>query len=377
MHRKASAWILLFIIHIGMAWLLIAGVKCILNGNYDTNGTSMSHSVFGWEKADAILEKSFPGSEKAIELRTHISLAAGNSLIGKVYINDERLLSEPDELDNAALAKTAECINEFYQNYSVPTCLAAVPSASEIYTECLPEHAIVPSQLEQLDAFYENTATQIRVVNAYHVLSTFKDDYIFYRTDTGWTSYGAYCIYRSLISKMGYYPVSYDSFSITNVKSDFRGDLYEKCLYGKVVPDILDVYTCENSSSIVSMKTFDGDLWLDCSLYNYDALESGSEDTFYMGTAKLFTEIETDTENQKKLLIIKDSFCDNMLPFLIQHYTKIHAVDINSIDRPLSELTDVSQYNQILILCGADTLENTEAFSFLTDSASYGGDIVD
>lgn len=377
MYKKVSAWVLLLLLNMGMAWLIIAGVKCVLTDNYNTDRESLFHSAFGWEKADTLIEKSFPGAERAIELRTHLSIAVGNKRIGNVYINDERLLEEPDALDIGRLMETAGYINEFYHKYSVPTCLAAVPSASEIYTENLPEHVIVTSQLQQLDSFYEYTDTKIRVVDAYHVLSTFRDDYIFYRTDRKWTSYGAYCVYRSLISKMGYYPLSYDSFAITNVRSDFRGDLYEKCLYSKVVPDILDVYTCEDNRTITSMSTFDGTDWNECSLYNYDALENDGNVSFYMGGTEMFTRIETDAENEKKLLVIKDTLCDNMLPFLIQHYSQVDAVDITKLDRPVSELTDLSQYSQVLILCDADTLENAESFSFLIDKTDNGGNTVD
>lgn len=377
MYKKASAWVLLFLLNIGMAWLIIAGVKCILTDNYSIDRESSSYAVSGWEKADEFLRLSFPAAENAIELRTHLSLLTGNQRVGGVYLSEERLLEEPEKLNSSQLIRTAYHINEFYQTYSVPTCLAAIPSASEIYTDDLPEHAVVPSQLEHLDDFYELIDTKIRVVNALHILSTFKDDYIFCRTDTKWTSYGAYCVYRSLINKMGYYPISYDSFSITNVKNDFRGDLYQKCLYSRVVPDILDVYTCKNHRTITSMNTFNGNSWQECSLYNYDALENDSNTSFYMGGTGMFTRIETDAENEKKLLILKDSLCDNMLPFLIQHYTQVDIVDIEQIDRPVSELTELYQYNQFLILCDADTLEKEEAFSFLIEKNDNGGNKVD
>jgi hypothetical protein len=66
-----------------------------------------------------------------------------------------------------------------------------------------------------------------------------------------------------------------------------------------------------------------------------------------------------------------------MLPFLIQHYSQVDAADITKLDRPASELTDLSQYSQVLILCDADTLENAESFSFLIDKTDNGGNTVD
>ena len=374
MQKKFSAWLLLFVLHMGMAWMLIAGVQYLMKNPSAEAEENSGQSFFGWEKADALFHDTIPGADIAMELRTKLSLAMGNRKIGDVYVSSERLLQEPSALDESALLETAQYINTFYAQYTIPTCLVAVPSATEIYTEYLPDHANVESQLTQMDAFYEMTDAQIRKMDAYHVLMTCKDDYIFYRTDSKWTSYGAYCVYRNIIRKMGYYPVSYDSYSITHVKCDFQGDLYEACLYQEVIPDILDVYTCENSSVIESMRSFDGMQWADCTFYNEEELEQENADAFYMGAPKLHTEIRTDVENGKRLLVIKDSYGDCMIPFLTQHYAQIDVIDINCLDRPLAELLNPAFYQQVLILCDADTFENTDAFFYLTEGTETGGE---
>ncbi|MBQ8687918.1 MAG: hypothetical protein IJ512_05145 [Ruminococcus sp.] len=367
MQKKISAWVLLLVLHVGMAWLVIAGVRSF---QADMAPASQGNAYSGWEKADAALSHSAPGKDSAMRLRTLLSLATGNEKIGSVYISEERLLREPELLDETALAETAAYINAFYQQYTVPVCLAAIPSATEIYTECLPDHAVVPSQLEALDTFYEATDTQIRKIDAYHVLSTFKEDYIYYRTDTSWTSYGAYCVYRNIIRKMGYYPVPYDSYSITHVKNDFRGDLHAECLFDRVTADILDVYTCADSSEIVSMRSFDGSTWKDCALYHYDLLETEDAASFYMGEPQLHVQIQTDVENGKQLLVLKDSYADCMIPFLMQHYAQIDVIDVSCLDRPLSELLEPTAYQQVLILCDADTYADTAVFSYLNGGES-------
>ncbi len=374
MQKKFSAWILLLVLHVGMAWLLIAGVQYILEKPENQSQASASYTYFGWEKADAALDDTIPGRDGAMQLRTQLSLAMGNKKIGDVYISEERLLREPSALQEIQLRQTAEAINTFYRRYTIPTCLVAIPSATEIYTEYLPDHATVESQLEQIDAFYEETDAQIRKIDAYHVLMTVKEDYIFYRTDSKWTSYGAYCVYRNLIRKMGYYPITYDSCTITHVKNDFRGDLYEDCLYNNVVADILDVYTCENSREIISMRSFDGSQWTDSAFYHYEVLETGDPEIFYMGMPQMLTEIQTDAENGKRLLVLKDSYADCMIPFLAQHYAQIDVIDMNCLDRSLSEFLDPVSYQQVLILCDADTFENADVFSYLTDEPESGGE---
>ena len=65
--------------------------------------------------------------------------------------------------------------------------------------------------------------------------------------------------------------------------------------------------------------------------------------------------IQTDLDNQKKLLLFKDSYADCMVPFFVQHYSEICILDVAHMEHTLSELADVSDYTQVLLLCSADT----------------------
>lgn len=370
MYKKLYSWIIFPIMLIGMAWLVCAVIDNAMSGdNYvdkDLNNVNISS---GWNGADAVIDDKLIGYDKALAIRTKLTLASGSRKVGNIYISSERLLREPEPLDDDAIIAAAESINNFYFEYSVPICMTAFPEAAEIYTECLPENVNVPSQLASLDLLYENVDSKIRTVDSYHVLSTFKEDYIYYRTDSRCTANGAYFLYRSLIRKMGYYPVAYDSCTISHMRNDIYGDLYDVCLYDKVTPDMIDIYTCENSSEIISMRSFDGQRWNESSFYDKNALESGSAESYYIGKPMLLTEIETNVENGKQLLIFKDSYADNMLPLFTQHYSKIDIIDMTCLDRNISELVFPSDYQQILILCDADTFSDSEAFKYLYQSS--------
>lgn len=375
MHKKFSAWVLMAILLAGTVWLISGGVFKIMSGINSNEAFSENIKLTsGWNVADAVVDDSLPLCDKTLWLRTKLTLATGSKKVGDVYINKERLLREPAVLDESSLLETAEYINSFYLKYSIPACMTAFPEAAEIYVECLPENVTVPSQLEQMDKLYENVDSKIRTVNSYHVLSTFKEDYIYYRTDSRCTANGAYFVYRSLIRKMGYYPVPYDHWTISHMKNDVHGNLYDVCLYDNVTPDTLDVYTCENSSEIVSVKNFDGNDWHEGAFYNDSVLGYGNTESYYIGEPCLLTEIETNVENGKNLLVFKDSYGDSMLPFLTQHYAKIDVIDMSCLDRNVSELVEPSDYQQVLILCDADTFANSNSFKFLADNNIKDGE---
>jgi hypothetical protein len=100
--------------------------------------------------------------------------------------------------------------------------------------------------------------SSIRKIDSYHVLLTASEDYIYNRTDSRWSSYGAYCVYRSTIQKMGFAAISYDQYSITHVRT-YRGELYQRCYYGGVAPDMLDIYTCNTGSSVTGITAYEAD----------------------------------------------------------------------------------------------------------------------
>ena len=56
-----------------------------------------------------------------------------------------------------------------------------------------------------------------------------------------------------------------------------------------------------------------------------------------------------------------------MVPFLAQHYSEICILDVTEMEHTLSELAEVSDYTQVLILCDADTFAEQETAAVFTE----------
>ena len=66
----------------------------------------------------------------------------------------------------------------------------------------------------------------------------------------------------------------------------------------------------------------------DKSLYNYDYLEKKDKYAMFLdNNHPLITITNNDTDNDNNILIIKDSFANSMIPFLVNHYNNIHVID--------------------------------------------------
>ena len=353
----------------GILWALLLplGVTALISAAMAENLPSLSNkntiSPSLFSAADTLLTHQIPGRDVLLRTVTNSVAATGGTRVGNVYLTKDRLLECPSQLDAENLAETAEEINRLYQTYKIPTCVIAVPPAGEFYADESLKGMSYPSQMPEIDNFYQQIVSPIRKIDVYHVLFTLTEDYIYNRTDPRWSCYGAYCVYRSAIQKMGFAPISYDQYVITHADS-YRGALYDACLYRRVASDILDIYAWESGSQITEMTAYEADGTVE-ERQLYQPLDDNAADpySFYLGEACEKMVIRTNLKNQKKLLLLKDTYADSMIPFLLQHYSEICILDVTCMEHPLSDLADVSAYNQILILCDADTFAESDVFS--------------
>ena len=58
----------------------------------------------------------------------------------------------------------------------------------------------------------------------------------------------------------------------------------------------------------------------------------------------------SELKNGKKLLVIKDSFANSLVPFLTQNYEEIHVIDLRSFSSKISEYIKENAFDNILIL---------------------------
>ena len=318
-------------------------------------GVIMGETVKNFQKAEcsAITEENLKQNlgfhDKLFQLKSRTDLIIGEKMIQGVYITKERLL----EKQFSETGGNAEKLNQFYEKYHIPVYLVLVPSATAIYESNLPANALNVNQEELIKSVYAGTGTGIRCIDAYAVLRSLKENYIYYRTDSHWTSYGAYHVYQSAIQKMGFTPVSYQKYVISHLSTEFRGNLYQKTLYDAVKPDVLDCYTNETGSKITEILAYDGEkVEKREELHDTEALKTENMYEFYLGKPCEKLIIRTDLDNDKKLLLYQDSYGDCMLPFLLQHYHEICVVNLEKMN--CSEIHP-EEYTQVMVLSSIST----------------------
>lgn len=280
------------------------------------------------------------------------------SIVNNVYVSDNMLLNA-EISEKGFIHENSEYINSFASDYDGAVYFTAVPTSSGIYSEILPEYLVNTTEKQQIDDFYEMLGGNIRKIDSYNILKTFKENYIYYRSDNRWTSYGAFCVYRTVIQKLGFLPSAYDKYTIEHVTDSYRGNLFSRVGYMKSKADILDIYTYSNGTDILECKGFyENGKGHECKLYDKSALYTENMYDIYMNGNYPLVKIKTSLNNERKLLVIKDSFGDCFIPFLIQHYNEIAVVSPEYMQCGISELIDKDDYEQTLFLFGIDSIKN-------------------
>lgn len=303
--------------------------------------------------------------ENLISMQTNIESAISEKIVNGIYISDEMLL-DADISSREISSANIDYVNDFFYNYSGTMYFACLPTSSGVYSEMLPEYLMVNTEQKQINYLYDGFDDSIRKIDTYNILRMLNDNYIYYRNDSKITSYGAYYVYRTVIQKLGFQPISYDKYTIKHITSDFRGNLYNKCLYNGTKSDILDVYSYSGGAEITSCTAYSNNGINYRKVLNDDSfLSSGDMYKMYIGTEEPFIRIKTSVKNDKKLLLIKDRYADCFIQFLIQHYSEIAVISPEDMEKPLSSFINPDNYEQVLFLFGIDSMDNENLFELI------------
>ena len=182
------------------------------------------------------------------------------------------------------------------------------------------------SQNEALQYINKNINPDILSVDIFEALNPHKDEYIYFKTDHHWTALGAYYAYCEFMNVRGEEPIPIDRYETFEIQN-FLGSAYTKTLDKSLEanPDTIKVYlpfvdydyTMYNGTTPSNKKVIDLSFAEKKDKYNVFISSGG-------GT---WSVIKTEIKNGKKLLVIKDSFGNAIIPFFLPHYEEIYIMD--------------------------------------------------
>lgn len=244
-----------------------------------------------------------------------------------VYFTKENSLIEMfDTVDMDRYQKNLGFIASFADKVEAGTDATVrtilIPSASMVQADKLPAFAPEVSQPALLDI----AASELDgFVNLSGSLLRHAQEYIYYRTDHHWTSLGAYYGYNSLREQMGQSQRPIDEYRLEVLSEDFYGTTWSKASLYTIPPDTITAYVPRELGAI-HVDYNDGEQTSD-SIYERSFLNVKDKYSVFLNANQSVTRIDTGVKNGKKLLLIKDSYANTFVQFLMTDYEEILVID--------------------------------------------------
>lgn len=287
--------------------------------------------------------------------KTRLDMLMGKSEINGVFVDDKMLLGNTEQPNQTITLSNIEAINQFAKKYSskVDVQMMLVPGALEFYKTNAPPMVKVVDHSEYIKSVYDEL-DNMNTTEVYSSLASSASEYIFYRTDQHWTSYGAYVGYTALAKSLGFKPATIDMFDIEHASHDFLGNLYSKVLYGEELVDNIDLYHYAQDVVVTDViKYTDKNTQTYSTIFFKEYLYEKDQYKVFLGENSPVVKIKTSVTNDKKIIIFKDSFAHSLMQFLPLHYEEILLVDLRYLHKPIEDYANITDYQQALFLYSA------------------------
>lgn len=293
-----------------------------------------------FERLGDFYDDQFPLRNSFTAVRALLELSLGRQESNGVIIADNAIITRSAKINTNILTKNLALISKLDN-----ALLYVPPSTREVYKN--PMRDLTVSSL-----LPEDTAED------FLALCERNDEYIYYKTDHHWTTRGAYIAYEQICNRLSVTPFPDEYFSKEKVCSDFRGTSFSRSCLPKALikADEIILYRYNGDKKITvinheSNESFNG-------FYQMQHLEQTDKYRVFLGGNYAYISILNDIP-KPKLLLIKDSFANTLVPFLALHFD-IEMIDPRYCSKSfLSEQLERTDVDNIIFLLSMDTLSSS------------------
>ena len=298
-------------------------------------------------KFETYTTDQFTFRDEWITLKAASELALGKQENNDVHLCEGGTLIKGFERpDDSTLDSNMSALNALVENTDADVYFALIPDKSDLYASLLPNNAPNDSEKEVIDYCYDKSGAIN--VDMYSALSSHTDEYIFYRTDHHWTSLGAYYGLSALAESMGLPCPALDSYTDRHVVSkEFYGTTWSSSGFSWVDPDTMEIFVDEPEG--LKVTSYPEGSPVEGKLYDFSFLEKKDKYSMFMGGNCPMHVIETGAEDKPSLLILRDSYTDSLIPFLLDDFSEIHVLDLRYYRASLKAYMEQNDFDNVLV----------------------------
>ena len=242
---------------------------------------------------------------------------------------------------NLEFAKT---MNNIYSRFKgvVDIYLMMVPTGSGVMLDkSVLDYLGTSDELAAVQFDYSKIDDGIKKVEVVKTLRRHNAEYVYFHTDHHWTALGAYYAYREFCKVKGIEPHDIKDYTQTMEFPGFLGSFYSESNQSSEIaanPDTVTAYVPKgtNKMTIVDDKNGTNEYPIINDVSDYS--NANYYLTFVMGDTPLaYAHNETITDGSA-ILVIKDSFGNAFIPWLIDHYEYVYWIDPRYTKNTISQM---------------------------------------
>lgn len=294
----------------------------------------------------------FVGRDQWISLKAACEIALGKRENNGVSLCEDGTLIEGfDAPDNSVLDQNMSYVNQLVANTDAKVYFALIPEKSEIWSDMLPNRTPNDSEAEFIEYCYgKSDANNVDILSA---MREHADEYIYYRTDHHWTSLGAYYGYSALGKAMDFTVPALASYTARRTVSDsFYGTTWSKSGFSWVGPDSMETFV--DPPEGLQITSYPNGSPVEGKLYDESFLSQKDKYSMFMGGNSPLHEIVTDSDGPS-LLIIRDSYTDSLIPFLLKDFSRIDVIDPRYYRLSISDYIEQNSIDNVLVAYSVST----------------------
>ena len=267
------------------------------------------------------------------------------------------------------LAANTQILQNFIARHPGSATVLLAPSASLIYPERLPAGVPMVDEEAYLNDFFAALGAE-NCLDLRQAFRQNKAQKLYYDTDHHWTTEGgAYIAYQEFCQRQGFAPAQFAEEDFTPVP-DFYGTTYAKCVLWNQLPDTLRYLDLPNQMTIWKSDGLGGapaaNPGTDAGTIGlYDLSKLGTTDKYAMFLYGNNSYTTIQGSGKGKLLVIKDSYANCLVPYLAQHYAQIGVIDPRGYGLPIDDLMEQEGYDEVLFVFNFQTFVTNKDLTFL------------
>ncbi|OON99812.1 MAG: hypothetical protein ATN35_10525 [Epulopiscium sp. Nele67-Bin004] len=304
----------------------------------------------------------FPFRNTFIALKSSTELVLKKTDNNGVFIGDDGyFLDKFGEVDESLMYRNIDYISNFGQ--SLNTYLLIAPTSTLILQEKLPLYAPTFDELQFIDTYYEGVEGSVTTVDVVNTLKTNDSEYIYYKTDHHWTTLGAYYAYVEFCEAYGLEATSLGQMDRQVVSESFYGTLFSKGNFVFAEPDTVEIFTPIKPEGVTVTYVLDN--IVTNSVYEMSHADEKDVYSIFFDNNHPLVIVETEVQTDNKLIILKDSYANCFIPFLLPHFSEIHILDLRFLNIRIADYAREQQIEDVLLLYNTNNFAVENKFSLL------------